>query len=255
MINNQRQVNQPLSAHRTCIDADSIEIKSINHLIIAQCKFDPSQFNENDYEQLAIQLPNSLKDAVTRRKSEFLAGRYLAMLALASIGKPHYHIPIGENRAPVWPDNIVGSISHSQNIAQCILSRDQYYQYLGLDIEHWISETDTSDISDSIVTNASEYLLVMRALPFNKAITLIFSAKESLFKAIYKEVGHYFEFSAAKVSAFDLTENSLTLTLTENLSTTMHSGKQFQCRYEIAQDSVTTLISCCRSAFRPTSFS
>lgn len=235
-------MNRLLAAQRTCIDFNSIEIKSINHLIIARCKFNPNLFNERDYKQLAIQLPNSLKNAVAKRKSEFLAGRYLASLALESMGKAHCNIPIGENRSPLWPAGVIGSISHSRNIAQCILSNDQYYQYLGLDIEHWIIETDANDISDSIVTNASEYLLIIPALPFNKAITLIFSAKESLFKAIYKEVGRYFEFSAAKISAFDLTKNSLTLTLTENLSLTMHSGKQFQCTYEITENTVTTLV-------------
>jgi 4'-phosphopantetheinyl transferase EntD len=211
-------------------------------LVTAQCHFDSTQYNDNDFDFLAISLPSSLQRAVAKRKSEFLAGRYLAKIALQSIGKSCHYIAIGKNRAPVWPQGILGSISHTSAIAQCVITDHQDYQNIGLDIEHWLTSADANNIASSIVKSAAEYLPIMTYLPFNKALTLIFSAKESLFKAIYKEVGKYFDFYAAQVTSFQFTKNELTLTIIQELSLTIPYGKQFQCKYEIRDDLVVTLI-------------
>ena len=239
VINNMDVARSPRT---TCIDLNLLSVRRNRHLITAKCHFDSTLFNVTDFDFLAISLPDSLKQAVVKRKSEFLAGRYLAKIALQHLGRSCHYIAIGENRAPVWPQGILGSISHSSNIAQCVIAEQPYYQYIGLDIEYWITQNDAKDIASNIVTSAAEYAPLMPFLPFNKALTLIFSAKESLFKAIYKNVGKYFDFSAAQVTSFELTENELTLTLIQDLSFTMQRGKTFKCKYEIRDDSVTTLI-------------
>lgn len=225
-----------------CIDFSSVSISRSGHLVTAQCHFDSTQYSDNDFGFLAIHLPDSLKRAVAKRKSEFLAGRYLAKIALQSIGRSCHYIAIGENRAPVWPQGILGSISHTSTIAQCVISDSQCYQYIGLDIEHWLTSADANNIASSIVESPEEYAPLIPYLPFNKVLTLIFSAKESLFKAIYKEVGRYFDFSAAQVTSFELTKNELTLTIIQELSLTIPCGKQFQCKYEIRDDLVMTII-------------
>jgi 4'-phosphopantetheinyl transferase EntD len=226
----------------TCIDFSSVSVSRYGHLVTAQCYFDSTQYNDNDFDFLAISLPDSLQRAVAKRKSEFLAGRYLAKIALHSIGRSCHDIAIGKNRAPVWPRGILGSISHTFAIAQCVITDHQYYQHIGLDIEHLLTSADANNIASSIVQSTAEYLPLMTYLSFNTAITLIFSAKESLFKAIYKEVGKYFDFSAAQVTSFEFTKNELTLTIIQELSLTIPYGKQFQCKYEIRDDLVKTLI-------------
>ena len=47
-----------------------------------------------------------------KRLSDFATGRYCAMKALEQFGIQDAIIPIGEDRAPIWPEGIVGSISH-----------------------------------------------------------------------------------------------------------------------------------------------
>lgn len=180
--------------------------------------------------------------AVDKRKSEFLAGRYLAKVTLQTLGESSYHVPIGLNREPIWPEGILGSISHSSNIAQCIIAYGQKYQFIGLDIEHWITQPVANNIANTIITDTSEYASFIPYLQLNEALTIIFSAKESLFKAIYKYVGEYFDFSAAQITSGSFADKKLTLTLIKDLSPTMQSGKEFQCTYIIKNDYVVTQI-------------
>jgi len=239
---NVKCLNRTLMTDQTCIDMDSISIQYIDHLVVASCHFDPMKFSDNDFNILGVSLPTSLDAAVSKRKSEFLAGRYLATLALTNIGFDEVNIGINENRAPIWPQGTLGSISHSLNTAKTIVTKNQHYRFIGVDIEYWISPSDANLLVDNIVINASEYTALLQLMPFNQALTLIFSAKESLFKAIFKEVGHYFDFKAAKVSAIDFSQQQLTLTLTQHLSESMVSGRIFTCQFIQNDQSVTTLV-------------
>ncbi|XPF93339.1 4'-phosphopantetheinyl transferase family protein [Colwellia sp. RE-S-Sl-9] len=240
MLANNLKFNVNSNTH--CVDLKSTIIQCHNGLITTECLFFPELFNDGNFELLNIKLPESLKGAVPKRKAEFLAGRYLAKVALQTMGKPFWHIPIGENREPIWPSGIIGSISHSSNIAQCIISENKYYQYIGLDIEHWISENDRQNIESSIITASSEYESLIPHLPLNKALTVIFSAKESLFKALYKNIGEYFDFSAAQVTSGSFRQKELTLTLITDLSNTIKCGDKFKCTYTINNVHVVTKI-------------
>ncbi|HDX8597363.1 TPA: 4'-phosphopantetheinyl transferase superfamily protein, partial [Aeromonas dhakensis] len=55
-----------------------------------------------------------------------------------------------------------------------------------------------------------------------EALTLIFSAKESLFKALYPRVGRYFDFLDARW--LTMTEQTLTLELVGGLTPTLPAG-------------------------------
>ncbi len=72
------------------------------------------------------------------------------------------------------------------------------------------------------------------AYNFNEALTLVFSAKESLFKALYPSVNRYFDFLDVIVAVFkpktkerDNSTGILTLKLNTDLNTELHQGKCF----------------------------
>jgi 4'-phosphopantetheinyl transferase EntD len=54
----------------------------------------------------------SLGPADAERVREFVSGRAYAKRALAMLGMDNVDLPIGPNRAPVWPKGVVGSITH-----------------------------------------------------------------------------------------------------------------------------------------------
>ena len=54
----------------------------------------------------------SLGPADAKRVREFESGRAYAKRALAMLGMHNVDLPIGPNRAPLWPSGVVGSITH-----------------------------------------------------------------------------------------------------------------------------------------------
>ncbi|RBW41712.1 hypothetical protein DS885_15975 [Psychromonas sp. B3M02] len=225
-----------------CIDTDSVSIQIQGHLVLASCHFDSTRFNNNQFKILNIAMPTALQNAVAKRKSEFLAGRYLAKIAMKELGYEGINIEIDQHKAPIWPLGLLGSISHSNNIARCVATKSQNIHFLGIDIEHWLSTADAHCLVDNIVVEADEYQMMLPHISFEQAVTLIFSAKESLYKAIFKEFGHYIDFHAAKVTKLDFTTKQLTLVLCQYLSDTMYMGRQFICQFSLCERSVTTLI-------------
>lgn len=73
-----------------------------------------------------------LPQAVPRRLSEFSAGRAAARVAL---GRPDQALPMGPDRAPVWPAGSLGSITHCAGLCLAIAARSADFQGLGLDAE------------------------------------------------------------------------------------------------------------------------
>lgn len=64
--------------------------------------------------------PAVLSEAMPKRKTEFIAGRYYARKALSQLGIQRVAIDNDTFRAPVWPKHITGSISHS--VSYCTAS-------------------------------------------------------------------------------------------------------------------------------------
>ena len=60
--------------------------------------------------------------------------------------------------------------------------------------------------------------MLREALPFNELLTLTFSAKESLFKALYPQVRCYFDFLDARMVAVDMQRQTFVLALLKTLT-------------------------------------
>jgi 4'-phosphopantetheinyl transferase EntD len=109
--------------------------------------------------------------AIEARRREFAAGRAAAAQAMAMLGISA-DIPIGDDRAPVWPDGLSGSITHTRSIALAVLQRGGP---IGIDLEP--EGAVTPDLFSEIL------LPEERADP--ALATAIFCAKEATFKAQY----------------------------------------------------------------------
>lgn len=225
-----------------CIDTESVSIQHQDDLIVASCHFFPNDKVDADFDILNIPLPDSLSNAVAKRKGEFLAGRYLANKIIELMGLPDAKVAIDKHKAPIWPAGIMGSISHSKSKALCVITKYHNDRFLGIDIEHWLSPSDAQCLASNIVVNDHEYKMMQPFVTFEQAITLIFSAKESLYKAIFKAFEHYVDFDAAKVTSFDFSARQLTLTLCQALSESMFNGREFNCEFSFDEQSVTTLV-------------
>ncbi|EPX3986525.1 4'-phosphopantetheinyl transferase family protein [Vibrio cholerae] len=179
-------------------------------LTIQVCQFDPQQFDEDQQRYLASPAYHSLHKAVVKRQAEFVAGRKLAQQALKQIGQGYDRpIAIGTHREPIWPAGITGSIAHCDGWAVCAVLKAEHLS-VGIDIEHQLEHQAAVEVQAMIGT-AQEWALLAQQFALVSAVTLLFSAKESLFKALFPQVQIYLDFSDAQLIGLD--GNQLTLRL------------------------------------------
>ena len=76
----------------------------------------------------------AVQHAVAKRKREFTAGRILARRALSFLGFGAVSLPVSEHRYPIWPSGIVGSISHTADMAGVVVALSKAYSGIGFDI-------------------------------------------------------------------------------------------------------------------------
>lgn len=193
-----------------------------SEIFCVSLEFDHSQYCDLLYQQFAVTPSPNHAQAVPSRRAEFLAGRIAAKLCLAQFGMQEYQVLVGQHRNPIWPDTYLGSISHCGNRAMCAIMPMTDSNYLGLDIEKWISPSVESDIGQTVITNREQVILEQLNLPKQQSVTLAFSLKESIFKALYPLVGEYFGFEAAQI--VKISGGSADVVLTQTLSKHCKAG-------------------------------
>ncbi|MCA9616411.1 MAG: 4'-phosphopantetheinyl transferase superfamily protein [Myxococcales bacterium] len=137
--------------------------------------------------------------AVEKRRREFALGRQLARRGLARLGVAPVAIAMGADRAPEWPEGIVGSITHTKSWCAAAVARREVTRGLGLDVE--MADDLATKLWDSICTPRD--LAWLDARPANERGRLakaIFSAKESAYKAQYAVTRTYLGFMAMSVT-------------------------------------------------------
>jgi 4'-phosphopantetheinyl transferase EntD len=137
-----------------------------------------------------------------KRKHEFSTGRVLARLAMADLGLAAAAVPRAEDRTPVWPAAIKGSITHAGDVAVVAVARADAVHGLGVDLE--ATERVVERLYGKIFT-AGEQTILRSADP--RLAGVMFSAKEAGFKAVHPRVGRYIAFreAEAQVSWHDRT--------------------------------------------------
>ena len=126
------------------------------------------------------------------RKNAFTSGRYAAHLAQNELGLEPSEIP-ALGRRPIWPVGQVGAITHSTKYAAAIVSEDLFS--VGLDVERLgrIKEK----LYHKLFTAAE--LDAINQMAGSEMESVIFSAKESIFKAIYSIVQRYVNFQEVEL--------------------------------------------------------
>nr|WP_319593402.1 4'-phosphopantetheinyl transferase superfamily protein [Aeromonas schubertii] len=202
--------------------------------------FDPSRFTQSVWDQVGMTSPEALRRATPKRQGEFLAGRLAAHQALLEQGMAGHEVGIGADRAPVWPVGFEGSISHtvlgSVGVALCAVRPGA--AGIGLDMEAWLDEGEAARLWPVIADEGEWGRLARSSLGEARALTLLFSAKESLFKALYPRVGRYFDFLDA--SCLCLREGEITLALNTPLSGSLPAGWHCTLRWRPLEGGVLT---------------
>lgn len=168
--------------------------------------------------RLEIVLPAALMNAVPKRRSEFLAGRICAGLALRAAGQS---VHVARNgRAPVWPPGVAGSISHSDGWAIAAVSLT--HSAIGVDCETIMTDALAHKLHNEIISDA-EALFCPDTMPFANFLTIVFSAKEAVYKALYGKLDIMPAFLAAELVG--LTAHAMSLEMQgKNVQVHYHSN-------------------------------
>lgn len=206
------------------------------------CDFDQRYFELDFFKLFSIHLPQNIRCAVGKRQSEYLAGRVAAHIALFQFVESPFQIYTGEHRNPIWPESIVGSITHASNRAFAAVAMNGLVEYLGIDYEEILSSKTINEIATSIVNEYEMDIINGSSLKFEQAFTIAFSAKESLFKALYPYVKEYFDFDAVELQELCVVKQLFSFILLKNLSSDFPKGKKVFGKYFMIDNNVFTVI-------------
>lgn len=216
--------------------------------------FDDASFDTALFAACAIDLPPTIATSVRKRQAEFFFGRYCARLAIERLAAANAaavsgdetaprllartQIPFGAAREPVWPAPLIGSITHHRHCAGAVAVPRGRYRGIGIDIENLVDD-DTLQALLATAISASELAYLQAQvgpLTLPALATMLFSAKESLYKGAYGTVGRFFDFSVAQLTSIDLERRQLTLTLLEDLAAPFMRGSSWTVHVDLIDD-------------------
>jgi len=136
--------------------------------------------------------------AVEKRRREFGTARWCARAALHSLGLPPTPIVPGPRGAPSWPPAIVGSITHCAGFRAAAVAHQRDLVTLGIDAEP--NEPLPHGVFEAI-SLPEERAQQRRFGAFGSVCwdRLLFSIKESVYKAWYPITHRFLDFDGAIV--------------------------------------------------------
>jgi 4'-phosphopantetheinyl transferase EntD len=140
----------------------------------------------------------AVERAVDKRRREFTTVRACARDALADLGVAAAPIVPGVRGAPDWPADVVGSMTHCSGYRAASVARSQDLASIGIDAEP----------NEPLPEDVLNLVAVPDDLPGLKQLTdtgvatdrLLFSAKESLYKAWFPLARRWLGFHQATVA-------------------------------------------------------
>jgi len=140
-----------------------------------------------------------LAQAVEKRRREFTTARGCARRALAALAVPSLPILQGERGEPQWPPGIVGSITHCAGYRGAVVAHARNVLTIGIDAEP--DEALPERVLDAVSTPGERARLrdLMAAAPGTRWDRLLFSSKESVYKAWFPLARRWLGFKDADI--------------------------------------------------------
>ncbi len=155
---------------------------------IAVAEIDPATVDERD---IAPEERSEVAGAVAQRRRHFAAGRLLARRLLGEGAGPLLRGPDG---APRWPPGVRGCVTHCDRLAAVAIADARTYAGIGIDVE---IDVPLPDGVEALVITPHErgWLDALHHEDRAAACAIVFSAKESIYKAQHARSGTFLEFS------------------------------------------------------------
>ena len=133
--------------------------------------------------------------AVEKRLREFTTGRACARQALERLGFGPLPIASGERGEPLWPEGVVGSITHCRGYRACAVAPASEITSVGIDAEP--HEPLPDGVLEQVASERERAALHSNGLHMDR---LLFSAKEAIYKAWFPLTGRWLGFEDVHLS-------------------------------------------------------
>jgi 4'-phosphopantetheinyl transferase EntD len=128
-----------------------------------------------------------IQQAGKHRVREFIAGRSIAKEVMTLLGGAPLPIGRDDDGCPLWPSNMVGSISHKGGLCGALIADSALYNSVGFDIEFnesleytvWKTFANPEEIAYANECDQEDGFFA----------NILFSSKEAHFKALYPLLG------------------------------------------------------------------
>ncbi|MGW0994441.1 4'-phosphopantetheinyl transferase family protein [Streptomyces sp. NPDC002520] len=137
--------------------------------------------------------------AVAKRRREFTAVRVCARRAMEKLGVPPQPVLTGERGAPRWPKGLAGSMTHCDGYRAAALVRTADLASLGIDAEEHAALPDGVFAAISLPPERDRHRALGAGRPTVHWDRLLFSAKESVYKAWFPLTHAWLDFSEADI--------------------------------------------------------
>ncbi|MFI5822211.1 4'-phosphopantetheinyl transferase [Streptomyces rishiriensis] len=140
-----------------------------------------------------------LTRAVDKRRREFTVVRACARRAMEKLGVPPQPVLPGERGAPQWPDGLTGSMTHCEGYCAAALVRADDLASLGIDAEPHAPLPEGVLAAVALPAEAARHERLAAERPEVHWDRLLFSAKESVYKAWFPLTRKWLDFSEADI--------------------------------------------------------
>ena len=134
------------------------------------------------------------------RKEHYRSGRICAgevLSKLGTLGQPVLRDP--QTREPLWPEGISGAITHSGKWAAAAAGKTSDVSGIGIDLEDLERQVDSRISRHVCIPEEQKWLQECGEDFLEKNLKIIFSAKESIFKAFFPYTRTYLHFHDARI--------------------------------------------------------
>lgn len=171
-------------------------IATAEDLLVGGVTENTSNLHEQEWAQVA--------HAVPKRRLEYAVARRLARRVLADFGVTDFPLLAGPDRAPIWPEGLVGAITHTDGCAGgfCGVAVARRSRVVGIGLDAEPAEDLPADIVSRVLDPMEQAMSMSWSRP-GLAARVIFSAKETIYKAVYPSLARFMEFSDVRLHRLD----------------------------------------------------
>ncbi|GIF09466.1 4'-phosphopantetheinyl transferase family protein [Actinoplanes siamensis] len=141
-----------------------------------------------------------IRPAVDKRRREFTSARWCARQAMTRLGRAPAPVLPGPRGEPQWPAGLVGSITHCDGYRAAVLAESGVITTVGIDAEPNEPLMDGVLPAVSLPEERDRLDRLLRDHPDVRWDRLLFSAKESVYKAWFPVAGTWLDFEDADIT-------------------------------------------------------